>query len=448
MRTTPRKLTALVAAVMTLVVAIASPAAAHRSDESYLYLDIGDNSVSGRVETPIRDLRTVFGMELEGSDDDIVEELEGRLGEIQAYLDSESSVGSDGVRWGMEFDGVELFAEGGPHAVFPFTVDLPGDEVPQVIEATFTPFLDEIADRNNIVLIANDWKRGVVEEEANELIITNLGSPSGEINLGESNQWGNFTRSIELGVDHLRTGPDHIFFVLVLLLTSVLVLNSGQWAPSPTFGASLRRVILVATMFTIAHSITFTLAGIDVLPLPPSKLVETLIAVSIGAAALHNLRPVFGHREWSLAFAFGLFHGMGFAGLIDELDINRSTQLVSLLGRNVGIEIGQLVIILISFPGLYLLRRTRAYRPLMVVSSILLAVVSIIWVIERVFEVDAGIESIIDSAVLWPRSLWLAIVFTIAAAAFRAFEEKNDRLLPVGEVDDRDASTTEEPAAV
>ena len=448
MRTSPVKAAALVAVVMALMVAIASPASAHRSDESYLYLDIGDNSVSGRVETPISDLRTVFGMDLEGSDDDIVEELESRLGELQAYLDAESSVGADGVRWDMEFDGVELFAEGGPHAVFPFTVDLPGAEVPQLIEATFTPFLDEISDRNNIVLIANDWKRGVVEEEANELIITNLGSPSGVINLGESNQWGNFTRSIELGVDHIRTGPDHIFFVLVLLLTSVLVLNSGQWAPSPTFGASLKRVILVATMFTIAHSVTFTLAGIDVLPLPPSKLVETLIALSIGAAALHNLRPIFGHREWSLAFAFGLFHGMGFAGLIDELDINRSTQLVSLLGRNLGIEIGQIVIILISFPGLYLLRRTRAYWPLMVASSLLLALVSVIWVIERVFEVDAGIESVIDSAVLWPRSLWLAIVFTIAAAAFRAFEEKNDRLLPVGTIDDRSATPEPESAGV
>ncbi|MEO0492960.1 MAG: HupE/UreJ family protein [Actinomycetota bacterium] len=441
-----RKLVALAAIAMTLVVAIAVPASAHRNDESYLYFDIGDNGISGRAELPYPDLREVLGFDLSGDEDAIIAELEGRLDELHAYLDAESSIGTGGQEWTIAFeDAVELLdedlgANGLGYAIFPFEVELTTDEVPQILETSFTPFLDEIPDRNNIVLISNDWKRGVVEEEANELVITTVDNPSGTIDLGESAQWSNFTRSIELGVDHIRTGPDHIFFVLVLLLTSVLVLNRGQWAPSPTFGASLKRVILVATMFTIAHSVTFTLAGIDVIPLPPSKLVETLIAVSIGAAALHNIRPIFGHREWSIAFAFGLFHGMGFAGLVQDLDISRSTQLISLLGRNVGIEIGQIVIILISFPGLFLLRRTKAYWPLMVAASIGLAVISGVWVVERVFEVDAGIGSWIDRLVKWPRSFWLAVAFTAVAAGYRAFEEKNGRLLPVGSADDREAA--------
>jgi len=185
-------------------------------------------------------------------------------------------------------------------------------------------------------------------------------------------------------------------------------------------------------MFTIAHSITFTLAGLDLIPLPPSKLVETLIALSIGAAALHNLRPVLGHREWALAFGFGLFHGMGFAGLVQELDIGRGTQLVSLLGRNVGIEIGQLVIIAIAFPGLYLLRQTRLYRPILVLSSLTLAALSFVWVVERVFEVDAGINDIILKVVKWPRSFWLAVIFTGVAAATREIARERDALLPVG----------------
>ncbi|MEM8705489.1 MAG: HupE/UreJ family protein [Actinomycetota bacterium] len=446
MRPFLRKAIAVLAASLTVVVAIAAPASAHRNDESYLYLDIGDNSISGRAELPYPDLREVFGFELDGDDEEITAELEGRLDELQAYLLEETSIGADGQSWTIEFEGVvelldeDLGANGLGYAIFPYDVVLPSSEVPQLIETTFTPFLDEIDDRNNIVLISNDWKRGVVEEEANELVITTVDNPSGTINLGESAQWSNFTRSIELGVDHIRTGPDHIFFVLVLLLTSVLVLNSGKWAPSPTFGASLKRVILVATMFTIAHSVTFTLAGIDVIPLPPSKLVETLIALSIGAAALHNIRPIFGHREWSIAFAFGLFHGMGFAGLVQDLDISRSTQLISLLGRNVGIEIGQIIIILISFPGLFLLRRTRVYWPLMVAASIGLALISGIWVIERVFEVDAGIEAWIDRLVKWPRSFWLAVAFTAVSAAYYQVEQKAGRLLALGSADDRESA--------
>jgi hypothetical protein len=282
------------------------------------------------------------------------------------------------------------------------------------------------------VLVSNDWKRGILEEEANELLIVDAERPGGEIDFGESNQWRNFRYSIDLGIDHIKTGPDHIFFILVLLLTSVLILMGSVWRPSPSFTYSLRRLVLVATMFTIAHSITFTLAGLDLIPLPPSKLVETLIALSIGAAALHNLRPVLGHREWALAFGFGLFHGMGFAGLVQELDIGRGTQLVSLLGRNVGIEIGQLVIIAIAFPGLFMLRQTRLYRPILVLSSLGLAALSFVWVVERVFEVDAGINDIILKVVYWPRSFWLAVIFTGLAAAVRQVAAERDALLPVG----------------
>jgi len=426
------------AAAVTIVVSSASPAGAHRNDESYLYMDVGDSSLSGRVEMPYPDIRTVFGLRLSGSVADISAEVEANLDRLQRYATDKSAIGADGEVWELTFDGFELLDEegvgvnGNGYVILPFTVAMPLDAVPQVVETVFAPFLDEIPGRNNIVLVSNDWKRGIVEEEANELLIVTAERPGGEIDFGETNQWRNFRYSIDLGIDHIKTGPDHIFFILVLLLTSVLLLTGSIWSPSPSFTYSFGRLVLVATMFTIAHSITFTLAGLDLIPLPPSQLVETLIALSIGAAALHNLRPVLGHREWALAFGFGLFHGMGFAGLVQELDIGRGTQLVSLLGRNVGIEIGQLVIIAIAFPGLFMLRQTRLYRPILVISSLGLAALSGVWVVERVFEVDAGINDIILKVVYWPRSFWVAMVFTGIAAAVRQIAVERDGLLPVG----------------
>lgn len=432
----------IIAAVVAVAIVPSSPASAHRNDESYLYLDVGDSSLSGRVEMPYRDMRQVFGLELTGSPDDLLDELEPRLDELQSYADEHTAVGSDGEEWPLQFEGVELLEEllvddvgpdGIGYVVLPFTVGLDVATVPQLIDVTFTPFLAEIPDRNNVVLVSNDWKRGVVEEEANELLVVTESSPSGTIDLGDPSQWRNFTASIDLGVDHIRTGPDHIFFVLVLLLPSVLILSLGRWRPATTFHYSLIRVFLVATMFTVAHSITFTLAGLDVLPLPPSKFVETVIALSIAAAALHNIKPIFGHREWLIAFAFGLFHGMGFAGLVQDLDIDRTTQLVSLLGRNAGIEIGQTVIILVAFPMLFLLRRTRAYVPLMYAGSGMLALLSGIWVIERVFETDLNVNGAIDSVLQWPRSFYAMVVLTAIAAGYRQFEASRGRLLPLGD---------------
>ena len=297
--------------IMVLFVAVsavgalapAGTASAHRFDESYLYLDVGDASLSGRVEMPYDDLRTVFDLQLTGEDDDIIAELESNLDELQAYAAGTTSIGAAGSTWQLEFDGLELLDEEGDggdgrgYAILPYRVALGGGDVPQVLELTFTPFLAEIPNRTNITLVANDWKRGVVEEEANELLFHTLDSPSGTIDLGDPDQWLNFRRSIDLGVDHIRTGPDHIFFVTVLLLTSVLVLIAGAWRPADRFSSSLIRVVIVATMFTVAHSITFTLAGLDILPLPPSKLVETLIALSIAAADLRA--PRVGDRSRS-----------------------------------------------------------------------------------------------------------------------------------------------------
>ncbi len=446
--------TLVVSFIASLAAAFGGSASAHRNDESYLYLDVGNETLVGRAELTYPDLREVLGLELSGSAEEQLAELEDRYDEIIAYTQERTSLGGESGTWPLSFEGIELLfeadvAEGGTgYAIFPFEVQLPTAEVPQLIDVTFTPFVEEIDDRNNIALVSNDWKRGVIDQETNELAILTADSPSATIDLGNPSQWKNFRASIDLGVDHIRTGPDHIFFVFVLLLPSVLVI-AGSWKPAPSFRQSLLRVIIVATMFTIAHSLTFTLAGLDILPLPSSKIVEALIALSIAAAALHNIKPIFGHREWSIAFAFGLFHGMGFAGLVQDLDIDSTTQLFSLLGRNVGIEIGQLIIILITFPGLFLLRRTRAYLPMMYIASIGLAVMAMLWVVERLFEVDMGFNDLVDKVLLWPRSLYAVIVLTVLVAIYRQIEAKAGRLIPLPtEADDTAEIDEDEPTAV
>ena len=433
------RVTALLALALVLVGLTAGPASAHRFDESYLYLDVGDDNLSGSVQLPYGDVRDVLGLELVGTAEDVAAEIEAELDTLHEYVIPRTLVGADGVGWALTFAGWDVLGEevedveenGRGYVILPFTVDLPTAEVPQVMEVGLTVFLDEIPDRNNIALVSNDWQRGVVEEEANELVVFDSDNRSGVLDLGNPSQWKNFRASIDLGVDHIRTGPDHIFFILVLLLPAVLVLVAGRWRPSPSFGYSLLRIVLVATMFTIAHSITFTLAGLDYLPLPPSKLTETVIALSIVLAALHNLRPIFGHREWLFAFVFGLFHGMGFAGLVEDLDITRTTQLVSLLGRNVGIEIAQLIIILLTFPLLFVLRRTRVYVPAITIVSVGLAIVSGIWVIERIFERDLGINDAVDAALYWPRALWAMLGLTALAVVYQEYERRAGRLLPV-----------------
>jgi hypothetical protein len=431
----------LLLASIALTLSLAAPAgvaSAHRNDESYLYLDVGENDLRGTVQMPYPDIRRVLGLKLAGTADEVRAEIEANLELLQAYAADRTSIGADGATWDVAFDGFSVLEDkdvaedGFGYLILPFVVDLEGGEVPQLVELEFTPFLAEIPDRNNIGLISNYWEGGYIGGEANELAVFSSGSPTGVIDLSNASQWKNFRASMDLGVDHIRTGPDHIFFILVLLLPVVLILVAGVWYPAPTFRGSLWKIFVVATMFTIAHSITFTLAGLDILPLPPAKFTETLIALSIAVAALLNLKPIFGDREWIIAFSFGLFHGMGFAAFVDDLEISRTTQFVSLLGRNLGIELGQLVIIVLSLPALYILSRTRFYRPFFVVTMVVLAAISLVWVVERLFEKELGVNRFVDAAVLWPRSLVFCFVFTMLAGVFYAWERKNGRLLARG----------------
>ncbi len=420
--------------VVVLAVGVSSPASAHRGDQSYLYLDVTPSSLTGRVEVPVRDLNQALGLELGGSRDEMLTRLSADVDVVKSYLQAHLEVGVNGTPWPIVLGKGSLFfsdvAEADDnYVVFPFSVETEGS-VPRQLEVRFDPFFDEIDGRDALLLIGNDWEAGVIDNGSTALATFDAGTRRQSIDLGETDRFKTFTESAKLGVNHIRTGPDHILFVLVLLLPSVLVFTT-RWEPAASFSASLWRVLKIVTTFTVAHSITFTAAGLEMLPLPPSRVLESVIAGSIAVAALHNLRPVAANKEWLIAFVFGLFHGMGFASLVSGLDVDRGTQLLSLLGRNAGIEIGQAAVVLFVFPSLFLLRRTRYFPPLFWAVSLLMVAVSVVWMFERLYDIDVGITALVEPVVAWPGGLFYVIPFTLAAAGLQYLEAFNHRLQPV-----------------
>ncbi len=443
----------LIAAVVIFVGS--SAASAHSGDQSYLYLDVTERTLTGRIEIPMVDLREVLDFELEGDDAQNLAEVTQKLGLVHNYLAEHLVLGpiddGDG-RWDIAFGEAELFFSDDPeiddqYIVVPFDVDVTGGDVPRRFDVQLDLFFDEIDGRDHLLLIGNDWRAGVIDNGRDDLATFDNDTRSQAIDLGAPSAFRNFRSSVTLGVNHIQTGPDHILFVLVLLLPSVLVFRAASWRPTDRFVAALWRVLKIVTMFTIAHSITFTLAGLGLVPLPSPRIVESIIALSIAAAAVHNIWPLAGNREWLLAFAFGLFHGMGFASLVSGLDVSRDTQLVSLLGRNVGIEIGQAAVVVLLFPALFLLRRTKIYRPFFVAVSLLLAGVSVLWMVERLFETDVGINAYVDPVFVWPRVVYYIAAFTMMAAALFLFERSNGRLIPLGSSGDTEDGDTEDGGA-
>ena len=172
-----------------------------------------------------------------------------------------------------------------------------------------------------------------------------------------------------LGIEHILTGYDHLLFLLALMLC-----GGGLW--------SLLKII---TAFTIAHTITLTLAALDLVVLP-SALVESLIALSIAYVALENLLPRHAFsRRWAVSFVFGLVHGFGFSSVLREIGLPKENLLLSLVNFNIGVEAGQLTVILLAVP-VFMRFKSKPWEPrvVAVVSGAILAVGLVLFV-ERAF---------------------------------------------------------------
>jgi hypothetical protein len=164
-------------------------------------------------------------------------------------------------------------------------------------------------------------------------------------------------------------------------------------------------VVAIVTAFTIGHSITLTLAALGILQVP-SRPIEVLIAVSILVSALHALRPVVPGKESYIAGCFGLIHGLAFAATLDRLGLGHWQRIVGVLAFNLGIETMQMGVVAAILPSLLLLSRTRAYILLRNGGAVFAGLASLGWVVERLFNVDVPIDSIVNA--LAHHALWIA----------------------------------------
>lgn len=190
------------------------------------------------------------------------------------------------------------------------------------------------------------------------------------------------------GIGHIWAGYDHILFLLSLLLPVVLIRHQQTWQPVQRWQTALLDAAGIVTAFTLAHSLTLVLAALQLVYLP-SRLVESMIAASVIIAAIHNIWPVLHKWRWLMAFIFGLIHGFGFASALTDLTAGLETPLWALLGFNLGVETGQLAIVMIFIPLAYYYRASRYYqRWLLTGGSLAIASVASLWLCQRLFNVS------------------------------------------------------------
>jgi hypothetical protein len=227
-----------------------------------------------------------------------------------------------------------------------------------------------------------------VQVQSGELTQTTVLGPerrSWRVALERARPWQTFVTYLREGVWHIWLGIDHVLFLISLLLPAVLRRRDGGWQPVERFDQALLGTVKVVTAFTLAHSITLTLAVLGVVQLP-SRLVESAIALSVIVAALNNLHPLITRRLWLVAFGFGLIHGFGFASVLVDLGLPQNALLLALFSFNLGVEVGQLAIVALVMPLAYVLRQTWLYpRVIVRFGSLMIVAMATVWLLERGF---------------------------------------------------------------
>ena len=377
----------MIRAVCCLALALcAGGALAHKPSDSYLSIAVDGDKLRGQWDIALRDLDFAIGLDSNGDGDITWGEVRSRHAEIAAYARARLTVTLDGTPCPLRATEylVDLHSDG-TYAVMRFEAQCakPG----AALELGYNLFFD-----------LDPQHKGLLRLEYAGATRTAIFSPETarqRFELARPSRLMQFFDYGREGVWHIWMGFDHILFLLSLLLPAVLIPRARGamaqpglirgWRAVDRFKPAFWEVFQIVTAFTIAHSITLSLAALGVITLP-TRLTESAIALSVILAALNNLFPLFQRRRWMVAFAFGLIHGFGFASVLADLGLPRDALLLALVGFNLGVEVGQLVIVSAFLPTAYALRRTAFYqRMIFLGGSALICVIATGWLIERAF---------------------------------------------------------------
>ncbi len=368
-------------ALLALFVSFTGSALAHSSSNAYLSLSQRGSDLVLRTDINLRDVDLIFDLDDDRDGQVSWGETAARIGELKAWMQQGITV--RGSSAACELQPLDVMASPHSDGYYLSAEWRVACADPQEVAAKrLTLTYGLIFDQDNL-------HRGLLKVDlpgAQSSAILSPERPDAALLAGEVSGWSVFTRYVVEGVWHIWIGVDHILFLLSLLVLAPLVPSRSRvtsWPAVESFRTSFMDVLAVVTAFTVAHSITLV-ASIVGWVNPPVAIIESVIALSVILAALNNLLGWFSLKRWRLAFVFGLIHGFGFANVLLDLALPAQQLALALGGFNVGVELGQLAIVLAFLPVAWLLRHTAFYRWVLVAGgSLTIAVIGSVWLVER-----------------------------------------------------------------
>ncbi len=355
------------------------PVNAHQLSDSYLRISASNETPTykARWHLGLKDLEMAVGLDNDYNGEITWGEVLNQEQAIMQYAQSSLDIQQQQTACPLEFIPIAMDKlNSGIFIALDFTIICTNDTP---LTVTYTPLFELDQSHRGIITYTDSTGEQVsVVGPDNTILLLNTQKNTALIT---------FFQFIKQGIWHIWIGFDHILFLLALLLPSVLQRKNNNWKAHSNVKPVLSDVISIVTTFTIAHSITLIAATLQWINLP-IDLVEIIIALSVSIAGLHMLFPIAHQRRWLFAFIFGLIHGFGFASVLSDLELPSQAFWTSIVGFNLGVEIGQLVIVSILLPIIYGVRKTNGYQQwLMPASASLMIIIGTLWTVERSFSI-------------------------------------------------------------
>ena len=351
---------------------------AHKPSDSYLNINASGKRLTAEWEIGLRDLEILIGLDSDQDGEITWRELKDHRLAISAHALSRLEITADGSTCGLEVSDLRVTRHSdGSYAALNLISSCPGNADP--LRVHYSLLFDRDPTHRGLVLFSDSGKT--------ETYILKPSVPSVTLRTQASSIWAPFGAYLREGVWHILVGFDHLLFLLLVLLPTVLIRHRGRWHPADRFRPVMLGVLKIVTAFTLAHSSTLWLSVMGYVVLP-GRLVETTIALSVLITALHNLYPVTPVSGAKIAFIFGLLHGFGFANVLFDLGLSSVALGVSLLGFNLGIEFVQIVIVAMFLPVAFSARHTLFYRSVVFrLGSVMTGLIAAFWMVQRLFDI-------------------------------------------------------------
>lgn len=366
---------------LILLVVLPTVVQAHKPSDSYLTLHLDEEPATGRWDIALRDLEYALGLDADLDGAVTWGELRAQHHVIAGYALSRLALrrGSTSCDLQPTEQLVDQHTDGA-YAVLRFEIGCPASARGRY-GVDYRLFFDLDPTHRGLLQVqsAAHGKTGQVETA-----VLSPQQSAFEHRPGGRGWWPTLREYGREGVWHIWIGFDHILFLLTLLLPAVMWREGGQWRAVEALRPAVLEVLGIVTAFTVAHSITLSLAALGWVDLP-SRWVESAIAATVLLAAANNLRPVVVVRGWTLAFGLGLIHGFGFASVLADLGLPSGALALALVGFNAGVELGQLAIVAAFLPVAFLLRESWFYRRAVLgAGSAAALLIALAWMVERV----------------------------------------------------------------